>query len=71
MAIPIVITVSDMISLVEQINTVLRFGILRLAIEIWNTFFSMRIKEEDQKQLTLMWDRQYILTVLGAMLNVS
>ena len=60
-----------MISLVEQINTVLRFGILRLAIEIWNTFFSMRIKEEDQKQLTLMWDRQYILTVLGAMLNVS
>lgn len=50
MAVTIVACVSDMISFAEQINIAL--DIWYVAIEIWNTLFSIYIKKEDEKQLT-------------------
>lgn len=50
MAITIVAGVSDMVSSAEQINIAL--DLWYIAIEIWNTLFSICIKREDEKQLT-------------------
>lgn len=61
---------SDMISFAEQINIAL--DIWYVAIEIWNTLFSIYIKKEDEKQLTFTWDNNsiHIQSFFGVMLNL-
>lgn len=60
---PVTTAMSNMVSLLEEINTVL--GTLYSAADMTNEFFPYLLEKKDQKQFECIWNvQQYIFTML-------